>query len=115
MGGVEGGSVYTTRTPLRSKQSGSGGCSKFEGKWWVDGPLPFGPCDLDTVQSDGGERKGGCMRTTGVDRAEIYAAGLDLVGGPGRAVLGESRQLFGGEIAPSKWPTLEAITRAVVV
>ena len=54
------------------------------------------------------------MRSTGVDRTEIHVAGLDLVGGPERAVLGEGRRLFGGDIAPSKRPTLDAITRAVL-
>ena len=80
MTGVEGASEYTRTTPLCSKQSGTGGCSKSEGTWWAGGPLRFGSYDLDSTQS---KRSRTCWRLHAnhrLGRTEIHAAGLDEEG-----------------------------------
>lgn len=116
MSDAESGSAYTMRmTPLRNMQSDSSGCLRLEGKWWVGGPLPFGIYDVNSMQNNGGELKGGHMRTTDLDRTGIYAAGFDRVGGPGREGLAESRQLFGSESGPAKRLPQDPILRMVVV
>ena len=116
MSGIESGLASTTRTPLRSEQSGNGRCLMPEDKWRVGGPLcPWIPTP-ESPTGRGSELKGGRMRTTDVDRTELCAVGFDDgVGEPGRGGLAEGQRLFGDEVSPSGWSTRGESAGAVII